>query len=139
MNTTAFIFSLANAIAAIAWLWLVIAPNARFSKKVIRSGIYPLLFAAAYLVFLVISIIRNGQSPDFGSIEGITAIFSSDWGALTGWMHYLCFDMLIGIHILKVCQQRKTATLSRILFLCFTFMLGPVGWGLFYLSTSRRR
>ncbi len=47
------IFSIANLIALLSWILLLVAPRFVVTRKVILSGAIPLLLSAAYLILIV--------------------------------------------------------------------------------------
>jgi hypothetical protein len=51
-------------------------------------------------------------------------LFENPWGALAGWVHYLCFDLFVGRWIMNDAPDGGYR-LAPVLFL--TLMLGPVG------------
>jgi hypothetical protein len=126
-----FLFNLFNSLVLPAWILLILFPGSKISNLLLYKGWFPGALALAYLCFLIVAIVGDPQPPDFGSIEGVKAIFSSPWGVLTGWIHYLCFDLLVGMwisrHALK--HRRNRWITAGCLFFCF--MLGPVGFALY--------
>lgn len=136
---TGILFTWANILASLGWLMLIFLPRFVVTRKVILSGWYCFGFAAAYLVCLVISVIQAGTAPDFSSIDSLTAIFSSEWGMLTGWVHYLCFDLFTGIWIKYHADRHKIPHLWIVVPLFFTFMLGPIGWASYFLIVKSRK
>jgi ABA DEFICIENT 4-like len=131
------LFSLANAVAAAAWLVLAVAP-ARWALARLAAGAAALALAVLYAG--LIAAFWAGGEGDFGSLAGVASLFEQRGLLLAGWVHYLVFDLLIGL------WEREEAArigLSRWLLLpCLflTFMFGPLGWLLFLaLRTYRQR
>ncbi len=56
------------------------------------------------------------------------ALFDNPWGALAGWVHYLCFDLFVGRFIMNDAPEGGYR-LAPVLFL--TLMAGPVGFLLY--------
>ena len=125
------LFKIANNIALIAWLLLIIAPRWKWTSYIVRSGLVSLLFAALYLVLLLPNL--SGFSLEsFGSLEGVTQLFARPDFVLIGWVHYLAFDLWVGIWEVGDAQRRGISHFLVVPCLFFTFMFGPVGL-LFYL------
>lgn len=132
---TNFLFDLMNGLAMIGWIFLFVLPKKQITQQLLYSGLWPGILAVSYVVCLIVAITSIG-TPSFSTIDDIKQIFSSDWGILTGWVHYLCFDMLVGIWISRNSQQKNIPHGWVILPLFFTFMLGPLGW-IIYLVIRR--
>lgn len=123
------IFSLANTVAAIAWLFLIV--GARWLPRtfqIVRWAV-PAVFALIYIATL-----SRGDTPDdasFQTLEGVAALFTNPWSLLAGWLHYLAFDFFVGCWILEKSKSEGISHWIIIVPLIATFMLGPVGWLLF--------
>jgi hypothetical protein len=133
------LFSLAGLVVVPGWLMLLLAPAGwRVRAFVVLSALLlSLLYAGLIGTFWM-----QGQGG-FGSLADVAALFAHPGLLLAGWVHYLAFDLLVGL------WEREEATrigLSRWLLapcLALTFMFGPIGWLLFmtlrvaYLRRSR--
>lgn len=118
-------YSLANGVAALAWLALAVVPL-RWSWPVQLARGVAVLMAVAYIVLLS-SFWSRGEGG-FGSLAGVQSLFETEGLLLAGWVHYLAFDLLVGSW-----ERVEAARLGFRLwmlfpFLLFTFMFGPVGW-----------
>lgn len=120
------IFTIANTLALGGWLLLLFAPESRPARKIVRSGALSLALALGYLIVLVIAVPHLSSEAGFNQLSAVKALFSSDWALLAGWIHYLAFDLLIGLKILEQASGRPRWLISG--FLVLTFMFGPVGW-----------
>lgn len=127
---TNVLFNAFNVLAMIGWIFLFALPKKQITQQLLYSGLWPGILAVSYVVGLVIAITSSG-TPSFSTMDDIKQIFSSDWGVLTGWVHYLCFDLLVGIWITRNAQQKNIPHRWIILPLFFTFMLGPLGWTMY--------
>lgn len=68
---------------------------------------------------------------DFGSLSTVMTLFTEENALLAGWVHYLAFDLLVGMWILN---QNKALGIHQLLIgpcLFLTFMFGPIGFLLF--------
>ena len=127
------VFSAMRGLALAAWLLLVFFPRARW-VTVIDGTIVPLIFAAAYAAILAMVL---GRGPgDFNSLAGVAALFSNPWALLAGWIHYLAFDLLIGVWEVRDSAERGIPHLIVIPCLALTFLFGPAGWLLYQAVRS---
>lgn len=134
MNTET-IYSVINLGVMPAWALLAFAPRWRVTRTLVHSFVYPILYGVLYSVFLA-SAMFFGQGADGGSMEsiaGVSALFSAPMGVLTGWTHYLVFDLFVGAWISRDAQARGIAHWFVIPVLFFTLMFGPVGLLLYVL------
>tara|TARA_B110000091_G_scaffold84171_1_gene92627 strand:- start:60 stop:293 length:234 start_codon:yes stop_codon:yes gene_type:complete len=59
--------------------------------------VIPLAFIYAIYIFQAIQI---GGMMDFGSLKSVMALFTEENAVLACWVHYLAFDLLIGMWML---------------------------------------
>ena len=112
-----------------AWALLALAPRWGVTRRLVHSFVYPVIYGVIYLAFLVTSIFFT-ESPDgagMGDLNGVLALFSRPIGVLTGWTHYLVFDLFVGAWIARDAIARKIPHLFIVPCLFFTLMFGPVG------------
>jgi hypothetical protein len=134
------LFSIANGLAALGWLLLVLFPNRRVTRLAVRNGLLPIVLAVGYAVLLVVF----GRDTDggFDSLPAVQSLFAHPYILLAGWVHYLAFDLFVGIWELNDAQRRGLPHLLTIPSLLLTFLFGPAGL-LGYLVTralaARRR
>ncbi len=124
------IFSLLNLLALLGWLLLLVLPRWRWTGRIVQSGAVSLVFAAAYLVLIGLSL--PGSGGNFSTLAGVRRLFENDYGLLAGWAHYLAFDLFVGSWVLGNAQKFKIPHLLVIPCLFLTFMLGPVGLLTYY-------
>jgi hypothetical protein len=75
-----------------------------------------------------------GRPPaDFTTLAGIMALFDSPGGATIGWIHYLAFDLFVGIWIARNADVHKISRWLQAPILFFTLMAGPIGLLLYLL------
>ena len=123
------IFSIANTIAIIGWILLAVAPRWKFTGKIVLSGALPTLLSIAYLVLIVVFF---GQGDgDFGTLAGVMKLFTNEWTVVAAWIHYLAFDLFVGIWEVKDSQKRGISHWFVVPCLFFTLMLGPIGFLLY--------
>lgn len=127
MDTTPFLFTIANTAILFAWLPLLVAPKKKIAQTLIAFPYVPLVISLFYLYFLLSD---GGLSEaDFSSLEGILKLYhqATPEAAAAGWMHYLAFDFWVGCWVLRDAQKRELPHALILLPLLSTFMLGPVG------------
>lgn len=124
------VFGSANILAMIAWAALILAPRhpaVLAGVLYIGVGILCAVYAAALVGVL------TGFSPaaeggaNFTTIEGVRAIFASDAGVTIGWVHYLAFDLFVGLWIARDADAKFFSRWLQAPILLATFMAGPVG------------
>ena len=137
--TPTTVFALANMLALPMWVLMIFLPKWKVTQFLMRFRIIPLLLAFIYAVYIMQALITGGMM-DFGTLDSVMALFKSEIAVLAGWVHYLAFDLLVGIWLL---EQNKKIGLHQILMgLCLlgTFIFGPIGFLLFMiLKTLKTR
>jgi prepilin signal peptidase PulO-like enzyme (type II secretory pathway) len=123
------IFSIVSSIAMLSWVILAIAPRWVVTRKIILSGAIPLLLSVAYLVLIILFF--GSSQGGFGTLADVMKLFTNEWVALAGWIHYLAFDFFVGIWETKDAQEKGISHWFVIPCLFLTFMLGPVGFLLY--------
>lgn len=118
-----------------AWALLIFAPRWRWTDRLIHSGLYPVMLGLAYVGFMICSFVfgTNSEPVDFTTIEGIAAIFTHPFGVLTAWVHYLVFDLFVGMWEARDARRRGMNHFALIPCLLLTFMAGPVGLLLYFV------
>jgi len=137
------LFGIANLAAMIGWVALILLPRRPGLLDLLQYGLIGLfaLFYATCVTLLLSGAIANpdGGAVDFGSIAGVRAIFASDAGVTVGWVHYLAFDMFVGLWIARHADRAGVNRFVQAPILFFTFMAGPFGLLLYYLLMTLRR
>ena len=125
------IFSVANTIALIGWLVLILLPRWRSVDQFI-IGVIVTLFSIAY-VFVLFHHFDFRDAQKFGTLQGVMELFSHAELVLAGWIHYLAFDLMTGLFIVKNARLQGIHHGFVIPCLLFTFMFGPMGLLLYLL------
>ncbi|MFN2100133.1 ABA4-like family protein [Altererythrobacter sp. MF3-039] len=137
-------FSAANIMAMIAWIGLIFLPRwPALLAGCLYAGVG--LLSLAYTV-LIIGFLTGGIDPgpgnggeaSFSSIEGVKAALSTDGGLTMGWIHYLAFDLFVGIWIARDADAKGFSRILQAPILFFTFMAGPVGLFLWLVIREKR-
>ncbi|MGB1075821.1 MAG: ABA4-like family protein [Flavobacteriales bacterium] len=126
MITPEWLYSTSNAFAFMSWLILMIAPHARRVRQILTFGVVGTL--ALTYVFLLFTIFDPNAFADFSTLPGLMAMFQSPWAVAMGWLHYLAFDMLVGLRIARDSGQVGMHPFALIPFLLGSFLAGPFGW-----------
>lgn len=129
--TPDIVFQICNTIAMIGWIILIILPTWYSSDKFI-IGIIVILFAIIYTYYIVTNLSAI-DIKSFGSLKGVTALFTNPLAVLIGWVHYLAFDLMVGSWIKKNSQKYGISHWLIIPCLLLTFMFGPIGLLLYLL------
>jgi hypothetical protein len=119
-------FSAANTLALAAWLGLLLLPRWSLLLQTIRFGVVGLL-AASYsaLVFVYFFRVEGGS---FGSLAAVKNLLSSNPILLAGWVHYLAFDLFVGVWLAERLDAQRIGRPLQALVLVTTFMFGPLGY-----------
>jgi hypothetical protein len=125
-------FSLASTLAMIGWLALICLPRWSLLTVVVRFGLVGLL-SVAYAVLIMVYFFRV-EGGGFGSITEVRQLFLSDGGLLAGWIHYLAFDLFVGLWIAERADRAQLSRLLQAPILLATFMFGPLGLLMFYVT-----
>ena len=130
------LFSFTNAVALIAWAFLLIGPRGPKTAAIILYfgvGIlclaYAAMFAGQFDQFL---------RTDLIGIEGIRALFATDGGIVLGWTHYLAFDLFIGQWIAKDADHKGFSRWLQAPVLLLTLLVGPIGLLIWLFIRERR-
>ncbi|NEV93329.1 DUF4281 domain-containing protein [Psychroflexus sp. YR1-1] len=124
------VFQIVNTIVLPAWLILIFFPSKSWRNPVIYG--FSIAMSVVYLVY-VITGLGDFDMESFSELEGIKAMFTSDEAVLTGWVHYLVFDLLVGNWILNQSRKHNISHFLMIPCLLLCFMFGPVGFLLYYI------
>ena len=124
------VFSYAGMLTMPMWILMIIVPKWKVTRFLIDYKIVPLLLSLIYAVYIVKAILIGGMM-DFGSLQSVMQLFTQEQAVLAGWIHYLAFDLLIGMWMLN--QNKKIGIHQLLMAPCLlgTFMFGPVGFLLF--------
>lgn len=121
------VFSIAGMITTPMWALMIILPKWKVTRFLMDFKVIPLALAVIYAIYIFIAI-RIGGSMDFGSLQSVMALFTEEHAVLAGWVHYLAFDLLIGMWMLD--QNKKLHIHQLLMAPCLfgTFMFGPIGF-----------
>jgi len=136
MTTLSNIFKITNYGALLGWGILIILPSWQLGQPLVIGIIITLLcIVYCYLVFLG----RKHDDPsvkyrgNFKSLHGIINLFKSPRVVLAGWIHYLAFDLMVGIYVLNDAARFGISHWLLVPCLLLTLMFGPAGLLLYFL------
>lgn len=134
------IFGYANLYAMLCWLVLALAPKREMVvTPLFYAGTGLLAFAyAALIIGLLGGLIDGGAggdggTPDFTTLAGVQALFDTQGGATIGWIHYLAFDLFVGIWAARNADRRGISRILQVPILFFILMAGPLGLTLYLI------
>ena len=126
--SAADVFQIANPAALVGWLVLI--TSVILNKPVLRDQLagrwWPLGLSAAYSALIIFFFFK--APGGFDTLANVQLLFTSEWAALAGWIHYLAFDLFMGAWIAKRVMDEGLTRLLLIPLLPLTFMFGPMGF-----------
>ena len=128
------LFSTASTAALGGWLLLIFLPRWQTLIVLLRFGLIGCL-ALSYSALVFVYFFRI-EGAGFNSIAQVRSIFMSDAGLLAGWIHYLAFDLFVGLWIAAEADKRGYNRLLQAPILAATFLFGPFGLLLLYLTRA---
>ncbi|WP_299191728.1 ABA4-like family protein [uncultured Erythrobacter sp.] len=129
------VFSAANMFAIAAWAALILLPRwPALLSALLYLGVGLLCLLYTFIIGGLLSgIIPGSEGGDFSSIDGVRTLFSSDPGLTLGWVHYLAFDLFVGLWIARDADSKDFSRILQAPILLATFLFGPVGLGIWLL------
>ncbi len=134
------IFGFANLWAMACWAVLAFAPRRdAIITPLFYAGVGLLAVSYAVLIIGLLSggmdggVGGGGTKPDFTTLAGVQALFDMQGGATIGWIHYLAFDLFVGIWAARNADRRGINRVVQVPILFFIFMAGPLGLTLFLI------
>src|SRR5690606_5829788 len=109
---------------------LVFAPRHEALYALLREGVVGLLcLAYVVLLGLVLFVLppAGEAGADFTSIAGVQAVFATPGGVTLGWVHYLAFDLFVGLWIARTSDEIRLSRIVQAPILVATLMFGPFG------------
>ena len=126
------LFLLANLAALAGWLILLIGVTRRRSATA-AARIVGAVLAATYVVLFALHAAGASVLAEDYSIRGVQRFFADPALALTGWVHYLAFDLWVGAWEADNAPEAMPRAVL-ILALLLTFAAGPIGLCAFVLA-----
>jgi Domain of unknown function (DUF4281) len=134
------IFEWTNRWALVCWAVLAFAPK---REKIVPylfyagCGVLALTYASLIVPMMTGLISDGGQAgrpgPDFTTLAGVMALFAAPGGATIGWIHYLAFDLFVGIWAARNADRRGINRIIQVPILFSILMVGPLGLVLYLI------
>jgi hypothetical protein len=139
MYTT--LFNLAM-VATLPWVPLIFLPSWRWTRRLADTPAIPLFLSSLYVIGLVGLGVTYGPGVALNvfTAEGVTTLLANGNIGLVCWIHFLAFDLLVGLEIYRDNMARRYVPLwAQSVLLFFTMMFGPLGYVLYALIRWRCR
>ena len=137
MNTLSSAFTFASRMALLGWLVLFAYPLWPQFARVLVFTIVVALLCALYVGFVFFAKYLDDPGArakgNFFSLAGVISLFKSPRVVLAGWIHYLAFDLMVGLYIVIDASRLGIAHWWLMPALFLTLMFGPAGL-LLYLA-----
>ena len=130
------VFSIVSTVALISWVMLFVFYDKSWIYPVLLSGVLVFL-AVIYLYYISVGFTGSAEGG-FGSLREVRLLFGSDHALLAGWIHYLAFDLFVGMWMAQDAFKLKINRWILLPCLLFTFMMGPVGLLLYLIIRAIR-
>ncbi len=119
------IFSVCSTLAMTGWVVLIFLSFWANRERYV-FGVIVLMLSIVYAVLLLPNF--NGETfKSFGTLDGVSRLFMNKQMLLAGWVHYLAFDLLAGIYILRNAAANNINHWITTPAMIATFIAGPVG------------
>lgn len=135
--TPSTIFSITNTLVLPMWLLMLILPKWKVTQFLCRYKLIPLVLSLIYTVYIITGLLETGM-PDFGSLESVMQLFTDEKAVLAGWIHYLSFDLLVGMWMLQENKKLGMHQLLMVPCLLGAFMFGPLGFLIFMMIKTTK-
>lgn len=122
-------WSVINASTAPLWLLMILLPGRAVTKAALAAAT-PLQvgLGLTYAGFLGRSAVVGKEKVNFFDGASVARGLSTPEGALTGWAHFISFDLFVGMWIHRTAMEEG---LNPRLALLLTWWAGPTGLTLF--------
>lgn len=131
------LFSTANSLAVLSWVALIALPR----WLAVRRAIQVVIVAGLCVLYAVLiqGFFFGVEGGGFFSLPAVQKLFTSREVALAGWVHYLAFDLFVGLWIARRAEEIGVSRWVQAPILLTTFMFGPVGLLIFVAVEAARR
>lgn len=126
------IFGMASTFAFFSWIALFIFYPQRWLYSTLFSGVF-LILGATYAFFIFNGLSGGEAAGGFTTLADVRGLFASDEALLAGWIHYLVFDLFVGMWITKDAWEKDINRWMLLPVLLFTFMMGPLGLMIYFI------
>ena len=131
------IFSLGNGIVLAGWMILILLPRRFPLLNAVPKYAIPTLFGLVYAGITLSRFFASGGG--YGSLDAVRTLFSSDELLVAGWLHYLAFDLFVGVWIAERADETGLSRPIQAVILVTAFLFPPVGLVLFLATRAAMR
>ena len=133
------VFGAVSGVAALGWALLILGPRRPWVRWLLGGGVV-LGLCLVYGV-LVMAFVFTVPGGGFGTLAEVMRLFTVPEVALAGWVHYLAFDLAVGLWIAQRADAEGVSRWLQAPVLGVTFLFGPLGllMGAAVLAARRRR
>ncbi len=124
------LFSAVNTLALVSWIALIALPRGGLLDAALRYGVISTL-CLLYGVLIAVYFFRV-EGGGFATLAAVQRLFTMPEVALAGWIHYLAFDLFVGLWIAGRADAIGIGRIVQAPILVATFMFGPIGLLLFH-------
>jgi len=119
------------------WLMLIFIPNHRATEIFVNSIIIPLILSSAYVYLIYKAALLDISFFDIFNIylglDELYEVFASESFLLIFWLHFLAFNIFIGIWLVKDAIKHGISRNITFVPLVLVYFSGPVGLVLYWL------
>lgn len=130
------VFGMASTLAFFSWIALFIFYPRKWIYQTLFSGVF-ILMAITYGFYIIPALFSGGEGG-FSTLSEVRLLFGSDEALLAGWIHYLAFDLFVGMWIAQDAWGKDISRWLVLPCLLLTFMMGPVGLLLYFLVRASK-
>ncbi|MEY3901351.1 MAG: hypothetical protein RL189_657 [Pseudomonadota bacterium] len=144
MDFATSMFNFSNTLILPFWLMLIFLPRSNITRRFFSNPNFsPMqLLAILYAIMVIPALVSSPQiltALARPTLEGIQTLMSSPAGAAAGWIHYLCFDLFVGVSVWRKAIDKNQSFLWVSIVLMMVLMFGPLGWLIHELASIRRK
>jgi Domain of unknown function (DUF4281) len=128
LNLLTIIFRISNAIALLGWIAIVFLPHWQALDRMVFYSVVCLLCTIyCYLIFAARSVDSEKPRGAFTSLAGVISLFKTPRVVLAGWVHFLAFDLALGLMIRHDASIHNIPHAILIPVYLLTLLFGPAG------------
>src|SRR5262245_29839412 len=120
------IFQVCSVLTLIGWLIIFFFSPFWFQFDKLVIGILIALLCIVY-AWLIVNSFKIDDAGKFSSLDGVMELFTNRTLVTAGWIHYLAFDLMVGIWMKRNSLKYGFSHALILPCLLITSMLGPIG------------
>lgn len=136
MNSAENVFLTVNSIAFFCWIFMFVFYEKTWIYKALFS--FVMVGLALTYAFFITQALTGESQGGFDTLGNLKLLFEDDLAVLAGWIHYLVFDLFVGMWICRDSTRRNIGRWWILPCLIFTFMMGPVGLLLYFIIRASK-